>query len=68
MKGSPSVRDSILLALDRARTRPRDKGLWSVVGGAVWAPSKDLWETRSGRFPWGRHDPWACSPSGDRPG
>lgn len=27
------------------------EGLWSVVGGAVCAPSKDLWETRSGRFP-----------------
>ena len=32
-------------------------GLWSVVGGAVCAPSKDLWETRSGRFPQVRHDP-----------
>ena len=34
-----------------------DKGLWSVVGGAVCAPSKDLWETPSGRFQWVRHDP-----------
>jgi hypothetical protein len=34
-----------------------DDGLWSVVGGAVGAPSKDLWETRSVRFPQGRHDP-----------
>ena len=32
-------------------------GLWSVVGGAVCAPSKDLWETRSGRFPQVRDDP-----------
>ena len=23
-----------------------DEGLWSVVGGAVCAPSKDRWETR----------------------
>jgi hypothetical protein len=28
-----------------------DQGLWSVVGGALCAPSKDLWETRSMRFP-----------------
>ena len=27
------------------------EGLWSVVGGAISAPSKDLWETRSVRFP-----------------
>jgi hypothetical protein len=50
MKGPPSIRDVILLALDRSRT-PSHEGLWSVVGSAVFAPSKDLWETRSGRFP-----------------
>ena len=36
-----------------------DEGLWSVVGGAFSAPSKDLWDTRSGRVPWVRHDPSA---------
>lgn len=58
MKASPSIRDVILLGLVRFSDTAM-KGLWSVVGGAVLAPSKDLWETRPGRFPWVRHDPWA---------
>jgi hypothetical protein len=28
----------------------RHEGLWSVVGGAFFAPSKDLWETRPAVF------------------
>ena len=50
MKGSPRIRDVILLCSGVFTYMTRD-GLWSVVGGAVYAPSKDLWETRSGRFP-----------------
>jgi hypothetical protein len=26
-------------------------GLWTVVGGAFYAPSNELWETRNLRFP-----------------
>jgi hypothetical protein len=36
------------------------------AGGPLWAaalcaPSKELWKTRSGRFPWLRHGPRAAA-------
>jgi hypothetical protein len=34
-----------------SRVTEEEEGLWAVVGGAFWAPSKELWETRSVRFP-----------------
>src|SRR5216684_303510 len=35
--------------------------LWAVVGGAFCAPSNELWETRSVRFPQLGHGPQAVA-------
>ena len=53
---------------DRLRTRAMAAGPVEPVGGALCAPSKELWSTRLWRRPRVRQDPQAWVTENDRPG